>query len=906
MGTDGSPTKRTRINTGRTNRSGTPSGMGSPLLARKNQLLNPIKRSRSSTPGGFGKLSTRSGRSELRTPSLRADIKRQEHNSHQLKLGQQMVDERLHLQSDNWQDKYGDLDGKIDIADVTLQKEREANFQGGKSVQQLMARPEKESWVRSNEIDPDQYLGKAKKLGPEMGINRDDLSKIGTGTVPESARSVDSLGSVVGRGAQAEKLRVRFVEQGLRSKLLSMVPGKNELQKCFKLFDFDSDGKIDAQEFQRVFQRLNIPLEDDETRLLFDKYDKDGSGTVQYWEFVNQFLPPDTDYNWRDYSPMGRVGFARVHPDLRVHKMVDILSNEVGSIPGGLSKLYDKVVSYAEGPECIRNGEAALSHLQFTQGMEKAGFQLSSEQWMHMFLVADDDKSGMLDKEEFIGLFGTEEGKAVMLNGPGGETGECYDPFHNWRDELNAAPPVYMRTQLNIPGTTLPKPAGEAPKNPLDEDLTTCTDALAHLKLAFKHQRVSMDKFFEQFDEAPSNGWISRKELDEGLRKLGLDLSETEICHMVRCMGVKEYEEGITKGQFAQIVTDDTVDSYDNIRGDVNDGRSKSKMGQTLSMPKGIQPNDGDPIRTPRGSVDWITLDPEHRSSAHRSSILQPDAMSNTLGGARRTQQLPAHLRPNHTASEVIRSALDTISGWVEEKGVAGAFNRLDKNQNQYVTADDLAEVIPGLSTKDSKELSSFLDHNQDGAVSLKDFSATVREISKSLPQLAPKGDFTRLGSTMGSSLKSIPSKTRYCHDWSTDYKTQVPHRYTGRRRAHDHNDGVVGTSTQGVAGAIVPRCDSPAFMSSKDRHVLKAPAWEVGTMGKVHGWQQDMIRSDKESRQALSGGRQSRLHMFQGRAAATFTRESNRADMRASATQDLKRLQKTRYMRTVCAEGYE
>lgn len=77
---------------------------------------------------------------------------------------------------------------------------------------------EKESWVRSNEIDPDQYLGKAKKLGPEvwrsssglcrtdvdwqMGVNRDDLSKIGTGTVPESARSTDSLGSVVGRAAQ--------------------------------------------------------------------------------------------------------------------------------------------------------------------------------------------------------------------------------------------------------------------------------------------------------------------------------------------------------------------------------------------------------------------------------------------------------------------------------------------------------------------------------------------------------------------------------------------------------------------------------------------------------------------------------------------------------------------------------
>ena len=80
---------------------------------------------------------------------------------------------------------------------------------------------ERESWVRSKEIDADQYLGKAKKLRPEvrrsscgalcrtdvdwqMGIDRDDLSKIGTGIgiVPESARSTDSLGSVVGRASQ--------------------------------------------------------------------------------------------------------------------------------------------------------------------------------------------------------------------------------------------------------------------------------------------------------------------------------------------------------------------------------------------------------------------------------------------------------------------------------------------------------------------------------------------------------------------------------------------------------------------------------------------------------------------------------------------------------------------------------
>jgi len=791
-----------------------------------------------------------------------------------------MEDERLHLQSDNWKERYGDIENPADIA---LLKGRET-FDA--STAQDLMQHQNSSWVHDDEVNLDSVLGKAKSAA----IN--------------SARSTCSLGSVVGRGAQAEKLRVRHVEQGLRSKLLSMVPGRNELQKAFKLFDFGADGKIDALEFQRLFKRLNIPLSDDETRLLFNKYDKDGSGSVEYWEFVNKFLPPDTDYNWRDFSSMGRIGFARVHPDLRVHKMVDILSNEVGK--ERLGQLYDKVVENAEGDPCFRNGQPALSHLQFTQGMEKSGFQLSSEQWMHMFLVADDDKSGMLDKQEFIELFGTERGKHIMLNGPGGETGNCYNPFTDWREKMNAEPAVYLRTQLNLPGCTVPKAEGEvAGRNPLDEDLTTCTDALAHLKLAFKHQRVSMDKFFEQFDEAPSNGWISRKELDVGLRKFGLELSDTEICHLVRCMGVREYEEGITKQQFAQIVTDDTVDSYDNIRGDVNDGRSKSKLGQTLSMPKGIQPNNGDPIRTARGSVDWCRVDPDHRASESRNGILAADGMSNTLK-PRRTQDLPAHLRTDSTKRDMLRSALDKISCWVEEAGVGGAFSRLDRNQNQFVTADDLCSVIQGLSARDGQELADFLDHNQDGAISLKDFSASVREMAKGLPQLAPSGDFTRTGSTSSSFLKTIPSRTRYCHDWIADYSLHVPSRYKGRRRAHDHPDGVVGASTQGVAGAIIPRCDSPAFLSCKERHTVKAPEWVAGTMGKVQGWQQEMIVADNLARTALNRGRQSRLQLFQGTAAATCESNSNRARERASVTQDLKKLQKTRYMRTVCAEDYE
>jgi Ca2+-binding EF-hand superfamily protein len=54
------------------------------------------------------------------------------------------------------------------------------------------------------------------------------------------------------------------LEEKLRSKLTSMVPGKNELQKAFKFFDCDDGGYIDAAEFRKVFMQLNIPLEMDE------------------------------------------------------------------------------------------------------------------------------------------------------------------------------------------------------------------------------------------------------------------------------------------------------------------------------------------------------------------------------------------------------------------------------------------------------------------------------------------------------------------------------------------------------------------------------------------------------------------------------------------------------------------
>ena len=190
-----------------------------------------------------------------------------------------------------------------------------------------------------------------------------------------------------------------------------------------------------------------------------------------------------------------------------------------------------------------------------------------------------------------------------------------------------------FRTQGAVPTTVLPKDSEEASERvPLDEDLTTTTDAVKGLKADFKNQKVSLAQFFKQFDKN-GDGWVSRKEFDRVLRTMGYELSETEIRHMIRSFGVKEWEEGLTAQQFAEILTDDIVDDYGSVRGDVLDGRSATKMGVTSHFPKGIQPDNGDIVRTPRGSTSYMKLDPlarthgaegEQRKKARHTAFIIP------------------------------------------------------------------------------------------------------------------------------------------------------------------------------------------------------------------------------------------------------------------------------------------
>ena len=328
------------------------------------------------------------------------------------------------------------------------------------------------------------------------------------------------------------------------------------------------------------------------------------------------------------------------------------------------------------------------------------------------------------------------------MNGPGGGTDNLKDIFFVARDEVVNAPPQRFQTQAAVPTTVMPKDSAMAEeKCDLDEDLTTCQDAVKGLKADYKSQKVSMEQFFKNFDENGS-GWISRKEFDVGLRKLGYELSELEVRHMIRCFGVNEWDEGLTMDQFGDLITDDICDDYGNVRGNVNDGRSAVMMGNTSTFPKGIQPDNGDTVLASDGSKSYMKLDPMMRTfgkeGEERKKLYGPSPMGNTTHDPRRT--LP-DFSQKAEGDPVVRKCIAVIQDKIEQSGVKGAFVWLDGNSNRFLTPDDLVSTLhkERINEKDAAKLCNFMDFNGDGHVSYKDFMTTMSEAAKQIPDNNPR-----------------------------------------------------------------------------------------------------------------------------------------------------------------------
>jgi len=82
------------------------------------------------------------------------------------------------------------------------------------------------------------------------------------------------------------------LEASLREKLFNRVAaGPFQLRRNFKYFDKNSDGTIDVDEFAECLEYLmGVILPEDHVVALFARYDEDGSGTMEYPEFIQKLM----------------------------------------------------------------------------------------------------------------------------------------------------------------------------------------------------------------------------------------------------------------------------------------------------------------------------------------------------------------------------------------------------------------------------------------------------------------------------------------------------------------------------------------------------------------------------------------------------------------------------------------
>ena len=82
-----------------------------------------------------------------------------------------------------------------------------------------------------------------------------------------------------------EKIRLRTVGQGT-AKFLS----NENLFKAFTFFDYDENGGIDRNEMEEALQMLGVSVSENCLDKLFESFDGDGNGVLDYEEFAHLAL----------------------------------------------------------------------------------------------------------------------------------------------------------------------------------------------------------------------------------------------------------------------------------------------------------------------------------------------------------------------------------------------------------------------------------------------------------------------------------------------------------------------------------------------------------------------------------------------------------------------------------------
>jgi len=184
--------------------------------------------------------------------------------------------------------------------------------------------------------------------------------------------------------------RIEQIEEMIYEKIRQRCKGDEDegraMLKTFRHFDRDRSGSISLDEFKRCLENWGCVFTEIEIRSLFDKFDADHSGFLDYEEFSGHFAKK---------GAAGRHQFLpkEEFPAEALNKVkAELLRRGTNGIRG-LGIVFRRM---------DRSRDRNLSHSEFEWGLRENGHMLSPVDVDKLFKYFDRNKDGKVSYDEFL------------------------------------------------------------------------------------------------------------------------------------------------------------------------------------------------------------------------------------------------------------------------------------------------------------------------------------------------------------------------------------------------------------------------------------------------------------------------------------------------------------------------
>ena len=175
-------------------------------------------------------------------------------------------------------------------------------------------------------------------------------------------------------------MNINQILAAVRTKLQGTTTGGGSAaRKAFKKFDKDGSGKIDKTEMGAFLRSCHIELTEKQVDELMNRIDEDGTGEIDYNEFVNKVM--------ENSATSVQIGANKAEDADKALKQ---------KVASSFKRLRDAFRHY----DTDKDGFIDLGELR--RACAHAGIQLSKEEGKRLMHMIDEDDNGKICNAEFM------------------------------------------------------------------------------------------------------------------------------------------------------------------------------------------------------------------------------------------------------------------------------------------------------------------------------------------------------------------------------------------------------------------------------------------------------------------------------------------------------------------------